>query len=62
MILIYMMVIILIIRTENINIISASFSQVGIVHACGATLPKPEVCRSLIAFLGLPKFMSEPYL
>jgi len=59
-ILIYLVTILIIISTENINDISASSSHVRIVSARDATLPKAELCRSLIAILGLPKFMSEP--
>jgi len=47
-------------KNLKLNNISASSLQVGIVYSCGATLPKTERCRSLIAFLGQPKFMSEP--
>jgi len=60
MILIYLVIMIIIIRTGNINSISGSFSQVGIVRASGATLRKPELCRLFIVFPGLTKFMSEP--
>jgi len=56
-------IIIAIIGTENNNNISASFSQVGIVCACGATRPKPELCHSFIAFLycmiGLKELLSH---
>ena len=40
-----------ILTTENNNNIAASFLQVGIVGAFGATLPKPELCCSFTALL-----------
>lgn len=43
--------IIILIRIENNNNISVSFSQVGIICAVGAALPKPELCCSFIALL-----------
>jgi len=45
--------IIILIRTENYDNISALCSQVGIVYASDTTLSKLEHSRSFIAYLGV---------